>query len=224
MPFCPELSFFYLYLKKQLEESHDLDVERADERFQCKPVIEKVRDYIGRADFLFADITHLNPNVFYELGLAHAKGKPVLLLTQDAPAAAPLDIRHYEFVQYDLARPAEVITALDRAVRAILDDTYASLYREGLRLIGEFNKNTKPHCTPVSLDVFQRRVRDFGDVGSVLTQRSKALRAQYLLAKVMPDDWVKDGRKIEKVNKWVDTLSLPCKPARRTGRAGRPRI
>ena len=155
--------------------------------------------------------------------MAHAKGKPVLFLTQDAPAAAPLDIRHYEFVQYNLARPAEVIAALDRAVRATLDDTYSSLYREGLRFVKEFNESTKSDCTPIPLDDYQRRVRDFGDIGSLPTQKVKALRARYLLAKVMPDDWVKDARKIEKVNEWIDTLTQPRKRVRRARKAVGPR-
>jgi hypothetical protein len=37
---------------------------------------------INRARFLVVDLTQRNPNVFYEVGLAHALGKEVLLLTQ----------------------------------------------------------------------------------------------------------------------------------------------
>lgn len=37
-----------------------------------------IRDRIVEADTLVADITHPNPNVFYEIGFAIAKGKPVV--------------------------------------------------------------------------------------------------------------------------------------------------
>lgn len=41
------------------------------------------------ADLVVADITSFNPNVMYELGLAHAFGKPTILLAQDDLTSMP---------------------------------------------------------------------------------------------------------------------------------------
>jgi hypothetical protein len=55
---------------------------------------------IVEADLVVADLTDGNPNVYYELGLAHALRKRVILLTQEA-AALPFDLRAYRVVEYD---------------------------------------------------------------------------------------------------------------------------
>jgi hypothetical protein len=40
---------------------------------------------INTAKVMVADCTGGNPNVFHELGLAHAIGKDVIMLSQDTP-------------------------------------------------------------------------------------------------------------------------------------------
>jgi nucleoside 2-deoxyribosyltransferase len=52
-----------------------------------------------RADLIVADLTGRNPNVFYELGYAHALGKRTLLLTQKIDDV-PFDLRHRQLVEY----------------------------------------------------------------------------------------------------------------------------
>ena len=73
-------------MQKYLKEKHGLKVERGDHQILTKAIIDKVRDQIVEADLLPGDVTSGNPNVFYEIGLAHAIGKPVIFLTQDPPA------------------------------------------------------------------------------------------------------------------------------------------
>jgi hypothetical protein len=48
---------------------------------------------------LVADMTGCNPNVFYEVGYAHALGKLVLLLTKNAEDI-PFDLKHYPHIVY----------------------------------------------------------------------------------------------------------------------------
>src|SRR4051794_30347667 len=49
---------------------------------------------------IVADLTGKNPNVFYELGLAHALGKPTILITQSIDDV-PFDLRHSRIIRYD---------------------------------------------------------------------------------------------------------------------------
>lgn len=62
-------------------------------------IIEFVVAQISNASFLIADTTGYNPNVFYELGYAHAKGKTVIILTQDQ-GTPPFNIRDWLHIHY----------------------------------------------------------------------------------------------------------------------------
>ncbi len=72
---------------------------RADDVFKPGPIIADVLDSIRKADYLIADLTSRNPNVFYELGVAHELGKPVILLTQSADDV-PFDVKHQRYIEY----------------------------------------------------------------------------------------------------------------------------
>ena len=73
---------------------------RGDDLFTPGNFVEDIWQQINDADFIIADITGHNANVFYELGIAHAIAKPVLILTQsveDLPAdLATLRVLSYE--------------------------------------------------------------------------------------------------------------------------------
>lgn len=48
---------------------------------------------------IIADMSGRNPNVFYEVGYAHAKGKLCTLLTRDA-SDIPFDLKHHRHIVY----------------------------------------------------------------------------------------------------------------------------
>jgi hypothetical protein len=53
-----------------------------------------VYESIVMARVIIAEISNRNPNVFYELGMAHAFGKDVIILTQDGENI-PFDLRRF---------------------------------------------------------------------------------------------------------------------------------
>lgn len=57
------------------------------------------------AEVLLADLTGKNPNVFYELGLAHAARKPVVLITETL-ADVPFDLRAIRVIEYSPRLPS----------------------------------------------------------------------------------------------------------------------
>lgn len=62
-----------------------------------------VKDIIGNllnADLVVADLTGLNPNVFYELGIRHTLKNGTLLLTQDL-SSLPADLKNYIAFEYE---------------------------------------------------------------------------------------------------------------------------
>jgi hypothetical protein len=97
-------------------------VARADDFVGRGVVIRDVWTAICSAKLIIADCTHRSPNVFYEIGLAHAIGTPVLLLTQD-PSDAPFDVRHERLIQYSPARMRDFRVALEVNIRYQLRQT-----------------------------------------------------------------------------------------------------
>ena len=82
--------------------------------------MEKVEEEIQLADLIIGDISYSSPNVFYELGIARAFGKPIIFLTQEGPEKAPVDLRQFEFISYDLSKDQDLLAKLDNAVRNAL--------------------------------------------------------------------------------------------------------
>lgn len=99
MPFKAKMEGVYKHHLKKLGEELGLHVTRADETLSARPFMEKVWDGICAARLVLADCTEKNPNVFYEIGIAHAVGKKVLLITRSAKDV-PSDIEHFDYVPY----------------------------------------------------------------------------------------------------------------------------
>ena len=77
------------------------DVQRADNDSVAGDIRTQVLFELITADIVIADVSTSNPNVFYELGLAHALGKDAFLLKQrDRKLPADFGGAHYH--EYDL--------------------------------------------------------------------------------------------------------------------------
>lgn len=72
---------------------------RADDIWVNPAIIDDVAALIDSSSIIVVDCTGKNPNVFYELGLAHAWGKEVIIITQSA-ADIPFDLQHIRYIQY----------------------------------------------------------------------------------------------------------------------------
>lgn len=74
--------------------------ERVDEQTFSETILERIYRQIDTADFIIADMTGKNPNVFYEVGYAHARGKLCTLVTQTVEDI-PFDLRHHRHIIYN---------------------------------------------------------------------------------------------------------------------------
>lgn len=75
------------------------DCSRVDEQVFSGIIIEKIYTEIISADLIIADITGQNPNVFYEVGYAHALSKRVVLFTRTMDDI-PFDLRGHRHIVY----------------------------------------------------------------------------------------------------------------------------
>ena len=62
-------------------------------------IIQDIVNLIDRAKVVVCDCTGRNPNVFYEIGIAHTLGREVVLLTQ-SEQDVPFDLRHLRYIRY----------------------------------------------------------------------------------------------------------------------------
>ena len=99
MPFKAKMEKVYTNHIKKMGEEFGLAVRRADEIFSPRPFMEKVWDGICAARLVLADCTEKNPNVFYEIGMAHTVGKKVVLITR-SDKDIPSDIKHFDYIPY----------------------------------------------------------------------------------------------------------------------------
>lgn len=99
MPFRDQfLRIYNDHIKPALVEM-GLQVLKSDDIFTTTEIVEDIWEYINKAKIIVADVTGRNGNVFYELGIAHTVGKPVIILTQDENDI-PFDLRHLRYFKY----------------------------------------------------------------------------------------------------------------------------
>ncbi len=99
MPLDASFNDIYEYGIKGACSDVGVYCERLDEQNFMGSMLDRIYNQISRADILIADLTAKNPNVFYEVGYAHALGKTVILLTQCADDI-PFDLKHFPHIIY----------------------------------------------------------------------------------------------------------------------------
>lgn len=99
MPFSPSLKPVYEDHIRRVTEDLKIRCERADDFFTAGSIIDEVWSAIFNAKICIADCTGRNPNVFYEVGIAHTLGRPCVLIAQSLEDI-PFDLRHRRAIVY----------------------------------------------------------------------------------------------------------------------------
>lgn len=82
--------------------------------------VNEISIRIRTSDVVIADITRLNPNVMFELGIAHGLGKPlILLLNEDADVDLPTDLVGYQYLTYTPGNLSSFVEKLRRTARQL---------------------------------------------------------------------------------------------------------
>lgn len=100
MPFGGWFDNYYEEIYRPAIANTGLVAKRADDLYRPSNIVNDIWDYTKKAKIILADLTGKNPNVFYELGLAHAITKPAILITQSMDDI-PFDLRSLRIIQYD---------------------------------------------------------------------------------------------------------------------------
>jgi hypothetical protein len=204
MPFRPELNYFYLYLHDYLEKTYSLHVERGDYSVATGPLLDKIKRQIQAADLLIGNVSGNNPNVFYELGLADAYDKKIILITSDPVEEAPVDIRHLELIKYDLARHVEFLSRLGKAIHATLVERYEPLYEKALNFLKEFNSALGRQYKSANREEFTLTVMKWEGQVAIPGDDDRAALAGFLLPRIIEDPT--DIRAVRDISTWVEGL------------------
>lgn len=98
MPF--DMAFSGVFEKlKEITSVLGLYCRRADDIWENPAIIQDVVSLIDHSRVVICDCSGRNPNVFYEIGIAHTLGREVILLTQ-SEHDIPFDLRHLRYVRY----------------------------------------------------------------------------------------------------------------------------
>lgn len=97
---------------------------RADSNEHDRPgvLMNQIKSAITKSDLVLCDISGLNPNVFYEIGFAHALGKPTIVVC-DESTKLPFDISHYRAIMFSKESPdwgTKLISSIE--IAALMDD------------------------------------------------------------------------------------------------------
>jgi hypothetical protein len=87
-------------IKPAIEEiDKEFKIIRADQISQPGSFIKDILEQIQSSYIVIANLTDLNPNVFYELGVRHALSNRTIMITEDL-SSLPSDLKEYRVIEY----------------------------------------------------------------------------------------------------------------------------
>jgi hypothetical protein len=94
---------------------------RVDELSRPGSITKDIVKGIFEADVVIADLTDRNPNVFYELGIAHSTGNKTIMTSQRG-SDIPFDVGHYRIILYEqtITGSRKFSRELDNAIKELL--------------------------------------------------------------------------------------------------------
>jgi nucleoside 2-deoxyribosyltransferase len=100
MPFSPEYDDVYFVAMAHAADCIGGVCQRVDrEEFQGD-VVEEIKRLIRGSVAVIADLSESRPNVLYEVGFAHALGRPTIHIASTPLDQLPFDVRNWNTLQY----------------------------------------------------------------------------------------------------------------------------
>ena len=131
-PFHDPFTEYYSEIYQPAIKDAGLLPLRADEIFAPGIFMRDVVTGIFQSSVVLAELSGRNPNVFYELGLAHAYRKPVIMITQEKDAV-PSDLQGLRRIDYE-TRSVHWGRELQRLIQEMIRTCLAATAVERARL------------------------------------------------------------------------------------------
>lgn len=134
---------------------HNLKLVRGDHRAEGGVFIRNILKEIKKAEIILVDLTGLNKNVLYELGIAHVLNDDVILLCPEAKERIgakdkilPANLRAFQYVEFDQ------FTARGR--KKLIDDLF--------EIIEDIMRKTRPKIIPGVLERTNQLIKDLDEL------------------------------------------------------------
>jgi hypothetical protein len=134
MPFNSLFQTQYERVIRPAVEELGLKCIRGDEIYSKPQIMLDIWKSIRRARIIIAELTDRNPNVFYEIGLAHALAKPIILLTRNEEDV-PFDLKALRYRYYDVNDPywgENLRKAIQSMIQNVLDEAEFAAYLDDI--------------------------------------------------------------------------------------------
>jgi hypothetical protein len=116
------------------------ETERGDHAARPGRISDQMYDRILHDELLIAVLTFQNPNVYYELAIAHAAARPLIILCEASQANLPFDVKDQRVIFYDL-RPRSLF---EGTYKKELQKAIAHLESPGAQQEVPFRPNLTP--------------------------------------------------------------------------------
>lgn len=122
MQFSDEFDVLYHDVIKKVCKDNNLSAVRADDIYTTNMIITDIISKINKSRIIIADITPENRNVHYEVGYAHAIGKPTILLAEKG-TKLPFDLSPFRVIFYENSiRGKDIVqNDLEKHIKAIME-------------------------------------------------------------------------------------------------------
>jgi hypothetical protein len=160
MPFAEPFETYYKKIIKPAVDDNELYAVRGDSLFRSTHIMDDIWSAITESTLVIAELTGKNPNVYYELGLAHAMKKPAILISSNIEDV-PFDLRPLRVLIYDKNDPDWGAT-LKLNISKAIDETLSSPTEAIPHTFREYKQPETNHETTYSerLSLLEGQVRD----------------------------------------------------------------
>lgn len=102
-----------------VEHFEDFEVVRSDRITQPGMIDSQMINHLLDAELVIADMSFLNPNAFYEIGLRHMERKPIIHMFR-AGEVIPFDVKPYRAIPFAFEHPKQRFEAREHLRQAIV--------------------------------------------------------------------------------------------------------
>lgn len=162
MPFSKEMKPIYDRIYEPVIRDCQLEPVRIDTIFKAGLITKDIFDAIQVAELIIADLTEANPNVYYELGIAHREKKPVILTCQDIDNDVRFDVKSLRCIEYAPGKDPFWNDQLREDLKKAIDETLAQpLSSVATPWLGPINEQK---ATPTEENLLQAQLNQIMDV------------------------------------------------------------
>ena len=100
IPFAQEFRAIYHNAILPAAMAAGFTCHKADAPYAPSAIVRDIVERIFEDDVIIADITGSNPNVYYELGIAHTVGNKTIIICEETGGNLPFDLAAYRIIFY----------------------------------------------------------------------------------------------------------------------------